>query len=33
MTLKQSEESKKEAEKTINETVIPFFEEVDKLIE
>lgn len=33
MTLKQSEESRKEAEKTINETVTPFFEEVDKLIE
>ena len=33
MTLKQSEESRSEAEKTINETVIPFFEEVDKLIE
>ena len=31
MTLKQSEESRKEAEKAINETVIPFFEEVDKL--
>ena len=32
MTLKQSEESRTEAEKTINETVIPFFEEVKKLI-
>lgn len=31
MTLKQTEESRSEAEKTINETVIPFFEEVDKL--
>lgn len=33
MTLKQSKESRSEAEKTINETVIPFFEEVDKLVE
>ena len=33
MTLKQSKESRSEAEKTINEIMIPFFEEVDKLIE
>ena len=33
MTLKQSKESRSEAEKAINETVIPFFEEVDKLVE
>ena len=33
MTLKQSEESRTEADKTINETVIPFFEEVEKLID
>lgn len=33
ITLKQSEESRAEAEKTINETVIPFFEEIDKLAE
>ena len=32
MTLKQSEESRTEAEKTVNETVVPFFEEIDKLI-
>ena len=32
MTLKQSEESRAEAEKTVNETVVPFFEEIDKLI-
>ena len=32
MTLKQSEEGRTESEKTINETVIPFFEEVEKLI-
>jgi len=32
MTLKQGEESKKEAEKAIKETVIPFFEEIDKII-
>ena len=32
MTLKQGKESRSEAEKTINETVIPFFEEIDKLI-
>jgi uncharacterized protein (UPF0332 family) len=28
----QSEEDKNTAEKTINETVIPFFEEIDKLV-
>ena len=33
MTLKQSKESRSETEKTINEIMIPFFEEVDKLIE
>jgi len=33
MTLKQSTESRAEAEKTINETVIPFFEEINKLID
>ena len=33
MTLKQSEESRTEADKTINETLIPFFEEVKKLID
>ena len=32
MTLKQSEESRAEAEKTVNETVVPFFEEIEKLI-
>lgn len=32
MTLKQSEESRKEAEKAINQIVIPFFEEVNKLV-
>ena len=32
MTLKQSEESRAEAEKTVNETVVPFFEEIDNLI-
>jgi len=32
MTLKRSEESKEEVEKTINETLIPFFEEVEKLV-
>ena len=32
MTLKQGKESRSDAEKTINETVIPFFEEIDKLI-
>ena len=32
MVLEQSEENKKEAEKTVNEMVIPFFEEIDKLI-
>ncbi len=32
MTLKQSEESRKEAEKTVNETIMPFFEDVDKLV-
>jgi hypothetical protein len=32
MTLKQSEESRKEAEKTVNETIIPFFEDINKLI-
>ena len=32
MTLKQSEESRKEAEKTVNEIIIPFFDEVDKLV-
>ena len=31
MTLKQSEESRKETKKAINETIIPFFEQVDKL--
>ena len=33
MTLKQSEESKKDAEKTISEAVIPFFDEVNGLID
>lgn len=33
MTLKQSKESRTEAEKTINEAVIPFFEDIDKLVE
>ncbi len=33
MVLKQSQESKTEAEKAVNETVLPFFEEIDKLIE
>ena len=28
----QSEEDKNTAEKTINETVVPFFEEIDKLV-
>lgn len=32
MNLKRSEENKEEAEKTINETLIPFFEEVEKLV-
>src|SRR3989344_3660244 len=32
MALKQGKESRSEAEKTINETVIPFFKEIDKLI-
>ena len=32
MTLKQSEESRAEAEKTINEIVIPFFEDANKLV-
>ena len=32
MTLKQSEESRKEAEKIVNETVISFFEDVNKLV-
>lgn len=31
MTLKQSEESRKEAERVVDEIVTPFFEEVDKL--
>lgn len=33
MTLKYSGEAKNEAEETFNKTVIPFFEEIDKLIE
>jgi hypothetical protein len=33
MTLRQSEESKKEAQKTIKETLMLFFEEVEKLVE
>ncbi|MEK6967581.1 MAG: hypothetical protein AABX51_03040 [Nanoarchaeota archaeon] len=32
MNLKMSEENKKEAEKILNETVIPFFEEIEKLL-
>jgi len=32
MALKQSEENKKDAEKTVNEIVIPFFKEIEKLI-
>jgi hypothetical protein len=32
MNLKQSEESKREAEKTITSIIIPFFEEINKLI-
>jgi uncharacterized protein (UPF0332 family) len=32
MNLKQNEESKKEAEKTITSIIIPFFEEINKLI-
>src|SRR3989338_519347 len=33
LTLKQSEESRREAEKTIDEAVLPFFEEVNRLVE
>jgi len=32
MILKQSEENKKEAEKTVNETVVPFIEQIEKLL-
>ena len=32
MTIKQSEESKKEAEKTFNEIIIHFFKEIDKVL-
>jgi len=33
MALKHTEEDKKMAEKTVNEKIIPFMEEIDKLIE